>query len=214
MKERLNILHVEDNAVDAELVSHVLASAGLQHCMVRVQHEGDFERALGKADLDVILCDHSMPYFDGKTALKMARALRPEVPFIYLSGTIGEEVAVEALKEGAADYVIKDRMDRLAACIRRAVQDAEAMADRARLEVKIREQAALLDQARDAICLHDLSERILFWNRSAERLYGWKAHEALGQSVEVLLFRDDAQAQVEALRHLIRKGEWEGELKQ
>lgn len=137
MKAPLNILHVEDNAGDAILVSCMLSSAGLDCEFTRVQTEEDFERELGRPDIDLILCDHSLPGFDGVTALRMARASRPEVPFIFLSGTIGEEVAVESLKEGASDYVIKDRMGRLVTSVTRAVKEAADAAERKQLEAQL-----------------------------------------------------------------------------
>lgn len=214
MSKPLQILHVEDNSADAELVAWMLDDAGVKCHITRVQNQEDFTRQLGDAGLDVILCDHSMPHFDGVSALGIARKLRPEVPFIFLSGTIGEEVAVESLKLGASDYVIKDRMTRLPTSVRRAVKEAKDSEERREMEAKIGEQAALIDRARDAICVHDLKQNILFWNKSAERLYGWKSHEAVGKSAEALLFHQSGPAHAEALRSLIRKGEWSGELHQ
>jgi two-component system cell cycle sensor histidine kinase/response regulator CckA len=146
--------------------------------------------------------------------LQIAREGRPEVPFIFLSGTIGEELAVEALREGATDYVLKDRMARLPSAIRRALAEVEAKKRRRKDEEQLRNQAALLDQAQDAICLNDMDQTILYWNKSAERLYGWSAREALGRNANELLFQEDLIAPAAALKSLIRKGEWQGELHQ
>ena len=214
MAAPLNIVHIEDSESDAELTAGMLAKAGLECHITRVHTEEEFRSAIAAPALDLILSDHSMPKFDGKSALKIARAERPEIPFIFLSGTIGEDVAIESLKQGAADYVIKDRMNRLATSVRRALKDAADAAERERMQAKIREQAALLDRARDAICLHDMAQKILYWNSGAERIYGWTAREALGKNVEKLLSRQDAASQAEALRSLMRKGEWLGELNQ
>jgi PAS domain S-box-containing protein len=214
MKDSLNVLHVEDNEMDADLVARMLQSSGLNCKFTRVQNEDKFLQELDSPDIDIILCDHSMPQFDGMSALKLARARRPEIPFVFLSGTIGEESAIESLKQGASDYILKDRMNRLGPSLRRAIKDAADLSERNRMEAKIREQAALLDRARDSICLHDMAQKILFWNKGAERLYGWKSHEALGQNVQSLLFHENASFQAEALRNLIRKGEWQGELRQ
>lgn len=214
MNAALNILHVEDCESDAELTARMLAAAGLECRITLVHTEKDFRRMIADPAIDLILSDHSMPQFDGKSALKIARDLRPEIPFIFLSGTIGEDAAIESLKQGAADYVIKDRMGRLATCVRRALKDAADAAERHRLEATIREQAALLDLARDAICLQDMSHKILYWNSGAERMYGWAAREALGRNIDDLLLSRDETSQSETLRSLIRKGEWHGELRQ
>lgn len=214
MKVPLLIVHVEDNPADAALAEALLESSGIACKITCVKTQEAFEEALRQPVVDVILSDFSMPKFDGLSALRIARAMRPEVPFIFVSGTIGEEMAIESVKEGATDYVIKDRMSRLPFSIRRALKEAAEAAERRRMEDRIREQAALLDRARDAICLNDMSQQILYWNRSAERLYGWKVREAIGKNANELLFQDDLSGPTEALRNLIRTGEWQGELHQ
>ena len=120
----LRILHVEDSALDAELVRAALEEQGISASWVQVQNRDDFLRAMESGEYDLIISDYSMPSFDGLTALSLAKEKKPEVPFIYLSGTIGEERAVEALQNGATDYVLKDRMFRLGAVIRRSMRDA------------------------------------------------------------------------------------------
>jgi two-component system cell cycle sensor histidine kinase/response regulator CckA len=214
MKSTLHVLHLEDNPDDALFADHRLKAGGI-HCTIkRVDTREDFERELELGLMDLILCDFSMPQFNGLAALKIARQRRPDVPFIFLSGTIGEELAVEALREGATDYIIKDRLSRLPVSVKRAMREAREAAERRRMEQRLREQAELLDRARDAICLNDMQQNILYWNKSAERLYGWNSHEALGKNANDLLFQDDLTAPAEALRSLIRNGEWMGELHQ
>ena len=92
-----------------------------------------------------------------------------------MSGTLGEDQAIESLRSGATDYVLKQRLSRLAPAIRRAVAEAKGCEERRRAERQIYEQAALLDKARDAICVTDIDQKILYWNKSAERLYGWSS---------------------------------------
>ena len=214
MKSTLHILHVEDNADDALFTDRQLKTGGLNCAIKRVETREDFEKELDREPLDVILCDFSMPQFNGLAALKFAQKKRPDVPFIFLSGTIGEELAIEALREGATDYIIKDRLSRLVSSIKRALRESAECAERRRMEQRLREQAELLDLARDAICLNDMQQNILYWNKSAERLYGWSSHEALGRNANELLFQDDLDGPTEALRSLIRNGEWMGELHQ
>ena len=215
MKETLRILHLEDSECDAELVQKILKTADLECSIVVTKTRGDYERALEEGQFGLIMSGlFPLPGFDGLSAPQLARKKHPPVPFIFVSGTIGEEQAVESLKRGATDYVIKDRLTRLVPAILRALAEAEAAKKRLRSEEQIREQAALLDQAQDAICLNDMEQHILYWNKSAERLYGWSAKEALGRNANELLFQGNLTGPQAALKSLIRKGEWQGELNQ
>jgi len=133
---QLRILHVEDDAADSELVGSLLIQAGI-HCeLVRVETKAEFEALLGSGAFQIILSDHTLPGFDGNAALGLARSLQPELPFLFVSGTIGEDRAVESLKEGATDFVLKDRLQRLAPAIRRALAEVEARAVRRRFEAE------------------------------------------------------------------------------
>src|ERR671910_255798 len=109
-------------------------AGGISCEMVRVQTRADFEAALVNGDFDLVLSDYSLPSFDGLSALKLAKEIRPEVPFILVSGAIGEERAIEALKSGATDYVLKQRLERLVPAVRRAVREAEERNERRRAE--------------------------------------------------------------------------------
>ena len=209
-----SFLHIEDSAADAELIHAELAREWPDCRVQRVQTREEFVAALAKGGVDLILSDFSMPGFDGLAALAIAGQSRPDIPFIFLSGTIGEDNAVEALKRGATDYVIKDRMGRLASSIRRALDEVQGRRRRRQAEKKLREQAALLDKAQDAIYVRDLEGRVLYWNGSAERIYGYRATEAVGRSSpDLLLHGADPAAFFEAQRQLMEKGEWAGELR-
>jgi len=209
----LRILHLEDNPQDAELVKVMLESQGIKCALVRVQTREAFEAALEREQFDVVISDFTLPSFDGLSALTLARQKKSEVPFLFVSGSIGEESAVESLRRGATDYILKDRLSRLPASVQRAVQEARARAERRHAHETIREQAALLDKARDAICVTNVEQRILYWNKGAEQLYGWNAQEAVGQNASELLFRGPSKRPLEALKQLIRQDEWQGELK-
>src|SRR5580658_6254322 len=185
----LRLLHLEDNVPDSELVSEVILQEW-PHCRIeRVQTRGEFLSALRDNRLDLILSDFTMPGFNGLSALALAGQYCPETPFIFLSGTIGEDAAVEALKNGATDYVIKDRMGRLVPVIHRALQAVRESKIRRETERKLREQAELLDKARDAICVTDVEGRITYSNHSAGRLFGWAGTDVQGQPFSQLLFK-------------------------
>ena len=134
MQSQLKILIVEDAPTDAELVLRELKKAGIDHRAVRADTKRDFLRGLEEFAPDIILSDFSMPEFDGLTALALAREKCPDTPFIFVSGTIGEEVAVESLKRGATDYVLKTNLVRLATAVRRALQDKRERAARRKAE--------------------------------------------------------------------------------
>ena len=135
----LRILDLEDDPVDTELLQANLRAGGISCEMVRVQTRADFEAALVNGDFDLVLSDYSLPSFDGLSALELAKEIRPEVPFILVSGAIGEERAIEALKSGATDYVLKQRLERLVPAVRRAVREAEERNERRRAEEALRQ---------------------------------------------------------------------------
>src|SRR5918994_2323822 len=134
----LCILDLEDDPLDTELVQANLAEGGITCEIVRVKTREEFVAALKGSDFDLIFSDYSLPSFDGLSALKLAKEIRPEVPFILVSGAIGEDRAIEALKSGATDYVLKQRMERLVPAVRRAVSEAEEWKERKRIQEALR----------------------------------------------------------------------------
>jgi two-component system, cell cycle sensor histidine kinase and response regulator CckA len=208
----MHLLHLEDSINDAELVEDLVRREWPDCQFKRVERRADFKNALEQEKFTLILSDYTLPDFDGLSALKLARECRPDTPFIFLSGTIGEERAIEALKRGASDYVIKDRPNRIVPAIRQALAHAEETQRHRLATERIREQAALLDKARDAICVTDLAHTVTYWNASAEQLYGWTAAEAIGRDLRGLLFPDDPGAYDEPSKKLRMAGEWQGEL--
>jgi PAS domain S-box-containing protein len=342
-KPALRILHLEDDENDHFLVVEKLRADGLVCEFFLARSKSEFAEALNRAKYDLIISDFSLPSYDGLSALSLAQELHAETPFIFFSGTIGEDIAVESLRNGAVDYVLKQRPNRLSAAVRRALRNFEEHArlkkseqalrqseerlrivakatndviwewdmandrvwfsenfpaafghkiepgitseswfdfihpddkqpvlasvaallasggrvwwseyrlrhdngsyahifdrasivydhegraqsmvgikidvsERKRAEEKIREQAALLDKARDAIIVCDLDRKITFWNQGAERIYGWSAEEATGKDIRQLLFEGEISAQImEALKSLDERGEWMGELRE
>ncbi len=342
-KPALRVLHLEDDENDHFLVVEKLRADGLFCEFFLAKSKNEFAEALNRAKYDLIISDFSLPSYDGLSALSLAQELHAETPFIFFSGTIGEDIAVESLRNGAVDYVLKQRPNRLSAAIRRALRNCEERArlkkteqalrqseerlrivakatndviwewdmagnrvwfsenftttfghkietgitsetwfdfihpddkqsvlssmaallasggrvwwseyrlrlhngsyahifDRAsivydqegratsivgiKIDVserkqageKIREQAALLDKARDAIIVCDLDRKITFWNQGAERIYGWSAEEAAGKNIRQLLFEGEISAQImEAVKSLHERGEWMGELQE
>ncbi len=134
MKSPLRILHLEDNPNDAALVKSILEDEGIVCTITCVRERDDFVAALENGGIDLVLSDFTLPAFDGMSAIATVRDRWPERPVILVSGTAGEELAVDSLKSGATDYVLKDHLFRLAPAVRRAMQDVDERAERRRLE--------------------------------------------------------------------------------
>lgn len=334
----MQLLHLEDSVNDADLIGMLIRREWPQCQITHVANLGDYQAALHQGGYDLILSDYTLPGFDGLGALALARTNCPATPFLFLSGTIGEERAVEALKRGASDYILKDRPTRLIPAIRQAfaliteadrrrrseealrqnedrfrqitenvselitVLDpqgrrvyanpacrqlfgergvevgADSFADihpedrsraraafehsvstgqshrteyrlvlpdgslrqveshgsvlcdaagrnanvlvvshdvtaRREADARLREQASLLDKARDAIVATDLEHRIAYWNASAERLYGWPASAVYGRRLDELDLGFDPARFAAARAQLIASGEWRGDFR-
>ena len=134
MKSPLHILHLEDDPIDAALVQSTLEAAGITCVNTCVQDRHGFEAALERGGIDLILSDFTLPDYDGLSAIATVRARWPDLPVILVSGTAGEERAVDSFKEGATDYLLKNHLFRLAGAVRRAMQEVEERAERRRLE--------------------------------------------------------------------------------
>jgi PAS domain S-box-containing protein len=172
----VRILHLEDVPEDAELVHERLRSEGID-CEVRVvSDEASFREALDAGGLDLILSDHALPGFDGIRALRMAVERRPEVPFVFVSGSIGEEFAIETLKGGATDYVLKERLARLAPAVRRAIREAEERASLKQAEEALRERdrrlRQILENLQDVFYLASERGEVLYVNPAYEAVWG------------------------------------------
>jgi two-component system cell cycle sensor histidine kinase/response regulator CckA len=208
----LRVLIVEDNPNDAELVLRELGHAGFNPDWNRVDTEAEFSASLD-SKIDLILSDYSMPQFCGLRALEILKERGLEIPFILVSGTIGEETAVAAIRSGAADYLLKDRLARLGEAVKHALSQKRLQDERKKSEKLLREQADIIDRAHDAIVARDFeTDRITIWNTGAERLYGWSASEALGRPLGELIFTGSTD-RATLLKLLIAAGEFHGEIK-
>jgi two-component system cell cycle sensor histidine kinase/response regulator CckA len=188
----MKILHLEDNPHDAELVRSILFEEWPGCQIHTVAGEPDFRAALQAGPYDVIISDFTLIAFDGASALQLARQYAPDTPFIYVSGTIGEERAVEAVHAGAADYVIKDRMGRLTTAIRRALREREDRRQRAQTEAALREsneRFLLVARAtNDAVWDWNLLTDEIWWNESHSVLFRYPL-ESSGSTSAVWLER-------------------------
>lgn len=165
---------VEDDLADAALVENALHKDGLNFSVERVETGEDYIRALDHGAPDVILSDYALPSFDGYTALSIAQKKYPDVPFIFVTGTMGEEVAIETLKSGATDYVLKLRLSRLAPAVHRALREARERADRKQVMEQLRHSHAQL-RALSVYLQHVREEESIRISRAV--------HDELGQAL-------------------------------
>jgi PAS domain S-box-containing protein len=210
MKMPLRILHLEDDRLDGELIHRMLFSAGVAREVVRVETGEDFASAL-RQPFDFILSDFTLPSFDGMSALQLARARQPDVPFVFVSGTIDEELAVESLKQGATDYVFKNRLSRLVPSIRRALLAAEEREESRRAEEAMRQSEykyrQLFESLGDASFLIDVqSGRILDTNKQGELLLGRTRGEIIGMN-QSMIHRPE---KLEPCRQRLNQGDEQG----
>jgi signal transduction histidine kinase len=178
----LRILYLEDDAGDAELIQETLATDGVRCELVRVDTESDFVAALEPGGFDLIFADYTLPSFDGLSALKIVRKNWPHLPFIFVSATLGEELAIEAVKIGAAEHVLKTRLFRLAPAVRCALREAQERMTLEKLTASIAHeinqplagiisnaQASLRWLNRDSPQLHEACESIRCIIRDGKR---------------------------------------------
>src|SRR5580698_1441619 len=175
MSRPLHLLHVEDNTADAELAKDTLEMEGVACKVTRVETESTFLLALHAGGFDLILADYALPSFDGLSALRIARRQQPDLPFIFVSGTMGEEVAIEALKIGATDYVLKTRMSRLVPSVHRALREARERAELRRAEQALRRSEAYLAIAQSLSHTGsfgwDVASGEIFWSLETYRIF-------------------------------------------
>jgi PAS domain S-box-containing protein len=153
--------------------------------IVRVNDREHFEYALEHEEFDVVLCDYNLPSYDGLSALRLVRAKKPDLPVVLVSGSIGEEEAVRCLHQGATDYLIKERLERLTPAVKRALEEADLMRKRREAAAQLQESEErtrlVIDTALDAVITLNEEGRITSWNHQAEELFGWTREEMVGQ---------------------------------
>ena len=187
MIKKLSTLLVEDSEADAELIVRELKDGGFDPIYERVDTPRSMTDALNLRPWDVVIADYSMPGFGGETALAMLRERGLDVPFISVSGTIGEDLAVSMMKAGAHDYLMKGNLKRLVPAIERELEAAESRRERQRAQAATSLLAAIVESSDDAIISTNLDGIILSWNQGAQRMFGYTAEEMIGQWIATLV---------------------------
>jgi PAS domain S-box-containing protein len=195
MDHSIRILHLEDDPADAELVLSAFVSAGIVCQVTLVQTRGEFEVALRQDRFDIILADYKLPMFDGISALRMTRELHVDAPFIFVSGTMGEDTAIECLTKGATDYVLKQNLTRLIPTVKRALNDAEIRRARKQVEEALRESEAeyrrIVETANEGICVLDKDGIITFVNHRLTEMLKYHVKEMKDRPFTDFMFEED-----------------------
>jgi PAS domain S-box-containing protein len=179
MERLINILHLEDDPVDAELVQNYLAESGLACRITVAQTRDEFETALRAGGMEIILADYHIPMYDGMAALGLTQELNPHLPFIFVSGALGEEAAIEALTRGATDYVLKQNLSRLSSAVKRAFQETQHRSERKQAEQQVALLSFALNSIHEAAFMIDQNASIQYVNDEACRLLGYTRDELL-----------------------------------
>jgi len=202
MQSPLRILHLEDDLLDAELVKSTLDGDGIACKITQVKTRKHFVAAIERGGFDIIFADYSLPDFDGISALAIARIRRPSIPFIFISGAMGEELAIETLKSGATDYVLKNRLSRLIPSVHRALNEAEERSER---------RKAVKELTKSHEQLRNLAEHLQTVREEERTWIAREIHDELGQALTA--FKMDlsemeemltANQSIETLRELVR----------
>ena len=188
MLKPLRALLVEDCDDDALLLVAALRRACYELDYTRIQTAPELRQSLESGHWDIILCDHNMPGFDAPSALGLAKSIDPDVPFIIVSGTIGEDVAVEALKQGADDYLLKQNLKRLGPAVERSLHDAE---NRRRRREAERVNSLIMAHSADVICIVGADRKIIAVNEACRSVWGYSPEELKGTYLLDLVHPED-----------------------
>jgi len=186
MESPLHVLIIEDSVDDTFFIVRELQKGGYNVDFERVETASSMQAALNAREWDLVISDLSLPQFGGAAALALYQQSQLDVPFILVSGTMGEEIAVQMLKAGADEYVMKDNLSRLLPAVDRELQAAQERRVRVQMEATQNYLASIVSSCSDAIIGKTLDGTIVSWNEGAEKLYGYSAEEMIGHSIAEL----------------------------
>jgi PAS domain S-box-containing protein len=205
MSRPLRVLIVEDSVDDTFFIVRELQRDGFHVDFERVETAADMQAALARQGWDLIISDYRMPQFDGEACLAVFKQSEEDIPFIVVTGDLGDERAVQILKAGAHDYVMKDNLSRLVPAVKRELQAAQERRARRQAEASAAYLASIVQSCEDAIIGKTLDGTIVTWNPGAERLYGYSAIEVIGRSIS-MIFPPELKGELSRILREIRKG--------
>src|SRR5687767_3072453 len=211
MKPTLRVLIVEDSEFDAQMITSLVRKSGYEVVAERVESSEAMDRALHDKRWDIILSDYNLPQFSAPEALKLLQSSELDLPFIIVSGGIGEATAVAAMKAGAHDYLMKGNLNRLAPAIERELREAANRRERREAREKLLESELryrlLWESSPDSVLLMDVESKILFANPAIEAVFGYTAEEIVGQPLRVLLPDELRSNEARAIEAYLQTGQ-------
>jgi two-component system cell cycle sensor histidine kinase/response regulator CckA len=207
MENPLRILIIEDNESDAALIIRHIKKAEPNITYDVIETSIQMEAALEQHHWDFIICDYSLPQFNAINALKLFRSKMIDIPFIVISGSVGEETAVELMKAGAHDYIMKNNLARLVPVFHRELAEAEIRRKNKRVEARNIIQGKLLDLIGQSVIVVDESDTITYWNNASKDLYGWSDEEVIGHRLKEIMTNHNSQSQSYDVKKSIKNGE-------
>src|SRR5829696_1272767 len=211
MKPTLRVLIVEDSEFDAQMITSLVRKSGYEVVSERVESSEAMNRALHGKRWDIILSDYNLPQFSAPEALKLLQSSELDLPFIIISGGIGEATAVAAMKAGAHDYLMKGNLNRLAPAIERELREAANRRERREAREKLLESELryrlLWETSPDAVLLMDAESKIHFTNPAVETVFGYKQEEIVGQMLRVLLPEELRSNEARGIENYLHTGE-------
>jgi PAS domain S-box-containing protein len=209
-ESKLSVLSLEDSLPDFEIIKEQLLNAGYKMNITHVDNERDFVSALQKNEFDIILADFRLPSFDAFKALKLCKEICPKTPFICISGSIGEETAIELIKEGAVDYILKDRLTRLPSAIKRALDEAKEKELRSLIEQELQFSENIfncfLEHSPIFVYFKDENIRTIRLSKNFESMLGKPIAELLGKNMDDLFPSELAKKMVKDDMRIIKEG--------
>jgi two-component system, cell cycle sensor histidine kinase and response regulator CckA len=207
MEKPIRILIIEDNESDSALIIRHLKKAEMNITCKVIDTEQGMKSALEQHEWDFVICDYSLPQFNAIQALKALQATKIDIPFIVVSATVGEETAVELMKAGVNDYIMKDNLAKLVPVFNRELLEAGIRREHKLAEEKINVQAHILDLIGQSVIMVDTHNKITYWNNASKALYGWSAEEVIGKDLSEIMTHHDLQYRSSDIRKCIINGE-------
>ena len=210
----LAVLIVEDSESDAQLILRLLKKAGYELVYEQVESAQQMRAALEKRAWDIVISDYKLPQFDGRVALKLLQEMGRDIPFIVVSGTIGEETAVAMMKAGAHDYLMKDNLARLAPAVARELEQAEMRREQKRTEDQLRQLSSAVEHSPASIVITDINGSIEYVNPKFTELTGYSLDDVRGKTPPHVFGSNETQPKILAEHNqaMISGKEWRGEM--
>ena len=212
MENTIKLLHLEDSLADAQLVQSVLKKANIPFIYFFVDCEDDFRHILETQEIDIILSDYHLPDYSGTEALMLVKTGYPQLPFVFISGTMGEDAAIESLLNGATDYVLKNKMERLVPAVHRAYKEAQDHKSRQKAENELRKLSRAVEQSPNSIIITNVDGDIEYANPTNSITTGYNCEELIGINPKIFSSGEKPEEEYKLMWKAINQGEiWRGE---